>query len=186
MANPKYVRLADHMVHGLVVDPETQWSISGYDVKPWPDDKEAARFVKKKINQGVLEGAAQAEFDEAHPEGEGDPSEHVDEAAAFVNAVREVQGRVTEPEHLVQKRIAEHASRIKQARSDNTDEDGTGSDAERRQALISQAEDEGAYDDDPNAQKESTATRARGAAKKATGAAKKRSRSSSDDGGSGE
>jgi hypothetical protein len=43
------------------------WSIGGYDVKESPDLKErpdAARFVKQRLRDNVLEPASKAEFDE--------------------------------------------------------------------------------------------------------------------------
>lgn len=72
MANdPKYVRLADHLVRGGRYDINSGWGISGYDVVEMPDKEDrpnAYAFVKGELNAGRLEGASKAEFEEAHPD----------------------------------------------------------------------------------------------------------------------
>lgn len=182
---PDYIRLADHMVTGLVVDMETGWSISGYDVQPFPEDREQARFVKRRINAGIIEPATKAEFDEAHP----DVEEDEDEVAAerMVRLVQAAQGRGGTQEHVIREREGRGAAKLQRARARaKAEEEGydleDGQDADfaadqaRREAIVSDQEDDGLTDDDVDAQKERTATRPAVRAK-AKSAVKKSSRS---------
>lgn len=71
MADPKYVRLADHLTRGLRADINSGWSIAGFDVRPMPDKEEEPNsyaYVKGELNAGRLEGASKAEYEEAHPD----------------------------------------------------------------------------------------------------------------------
>jgi hypothetical protein len=117
MADPKFVRLADHMVHGLLVDMETGWKISGYDVKEFPEDSEQARYVKRNIQQGKLEPAGQAEFDELHPEEE--PDEAAAEAQKFAAAVTAASAKKNAgvQEHEIQQKVAERQAAVRKARA---------------------------------------------------------------------
>lgn len=185
---PEFVRLADHMVHGLVVDMESGWSISGYDVKEFPEDREQGRFVKKAINAGKLEPATQAEYDEAHPEVEEDDDTR--QAENFVRLVNAAQGRGGTQEHVLRARESGQATKLRAARArakaeeegydidDDADEADIdyASDQQRREALISDAEDDGLLTDDPEEQKERTATAPAVRARKASKAAKKSTR----------
>lgn len=179
--NPDFVRLADHMVHGLVVDMDgTGWSLSGYDVQPFPEDSQAARFVRQKINAGIIEPASQAEYDEAHPEADDDEDEK--EANRMVALVRAAAGRGgAQQEHKVRERENARGTNVQQARAvaklreagfEPEDEDADldtleyEADLARREAL----EEESEVTDDPAEQQERTATRA---PRKAAGAAKK-------------
>lgn len=192
--NPEYVRLADHMTSGLCVDMETGWSISGFDVKEFPADREQARFVRRKLNAAILEAASLAEYEEAHPQVEEDDEEK--EAQHLVDLVKAVSQRGGRQEHVTRAKLTEQhravkASRLKAKLEDegidsddfSPDEMEYESDRARRQALVDEAEEEGLTDDDVEAQKERTATRPAKRAAKATKATKKtsRSRSTSDD-----
>lgn len=195
--NPEYVRLADHLVHGLIVDTDgTGWSISGLDVKPFPDNREEARFVKRQLNAGKLEAAGVAEYEEAHPDGD----EEAGDAEAFVEAVRAAAGRgAPRQEHKLRADLKGKQDRMRAARFAATleregvdlDEDDdleamieSERQARRREALLDSQTDEDDEDDDPAVQKERTATRPAAGAKKATKAkkaAKKRRAASEDD-----
>lgn len=187
MPNPKYVRLADHMVNGCCVDMESGFSISGYDVQPFPEeDRDASRFVRRKINAGVLEPAGQAEYDEAHPEEEED--ENASAARDFVAAVKAVDAKAPSQEHLVRQKHGDRLSRIKAARASANDEDDDYErESARREALINEADEGDLNTDDPEQQRENTATRPAQTAKKTAGATKKaggrRRAAASEDGG---
>lgn len=65
--DPSYVRLATRLQNGIVCDVESSgWSIAGLDVKPFPEDKQAARYVRAQLNAGKLEHASKAEWEDAH------------------------------------------------------------------------------------------------------------------------
>jgi hypothetical protein len=179
---PEFIRLADHMVHGLVVDMETGWSISGYDVQEFPEAREQARFVKRQINAGIIEPATQAEFDEAHPESE--ESEEERDAERMVRLVQAAQGRGGTQEHVLRERESRGAASLQRARAkakaeeegydvDDADDIDYAVDKQRREAIIAEQEEDGLTDDDVEAQKERTATRPAVRAKKAAKATKK-------------
>lgn len=182
--NPDFVRQADYMVTGMTVDMDTGWSISGYDVVEFPEDRDQARFVKRNLNLGRLEAATQAEYDEAHPEVEVDEDEL--QAERFVRAVNAAQGRGGTQEHVLREREGKGAARLRRARAvaraeeegydvDEGDDIEYVTDRQRRQNIIDQQQEDGLDTDDPEEQKERTATRASGA-RKAAGAKKKSSR----------
>lgn len=67
--DPKYVRLAEHMANRIVADIEggSGWSISGMQVKTFPDEETeptACRYVRSQLVAGLLEPAGKAEYDE--------------------------------------------------------------------------------------------------------------------------
>jgi hypothetical protein len=69
MSDPKYVRLNNELVYSrsLVVDTYSHWSISGLDVKAFPDPERhpaQAEFVRDALRRGLIEVASQAEFEE--------------------------------------------------------------------------------------------------------------------------
>lgn len=71
MADPKFVRLADHLTRGMRADLNSGFSIAGLDVVAMPDpdeEPEQYAYVKGEINTGRLESASQAEYDEVHPD----------------------------------------------------------------------------------------------------------------------
>lgn len=186
--NPEFVRLSDHMVSGLIVDMETGWSISGYDVQPFPaDDREKARFVRQKINAGALEPASQAEYDEAHPEGEGEDGDA--EVERLGQALGVAMRGAGKQEHVIREReMARHGSlqtaRAKaklQEQGIDVEDDASLSEAEyaaeeaRLQALADEQEEADLATDDPEEQEERTATRPakKAVAKKAAGTRKR-------------
>lgn len=65
--NPKYVRLASRLSRGMQADVQgSGWSIAGLDVRGFPEDFQAARYVRGLLNSGVLEPASKSEWDEVH------------------------------------------------------------------------------------------------------------------------
>lgn len=75
-STPKYVRLNDRLCQQVVADLDSGWSIAGLDVKEVPADSPAqAKVVKRYIQQGILEPASRAEFDEVQALLELDHSE---------------------------------------------------------------------------------------------------------------
>lgn len=187
--NPEFVRLADHMVHGLCVDMDSGFSLSGYDVQPFPEEREQQRYVRRQINAGVMEPASQAEYDTAHPESDDDDSD--EDADRFVEAVKAASGRGGKQEHRLREketgkheaiRGARERAKLAEAGYDvDEDEDADDEDfleeQERREAIAAQQEEDGLDTDDPEEQKEATAERpaakAEKSAKKTTKAAKK-------------
>lgn len=179
------------MVNGLCVDRETQWSISGMDVKPFPESKPQARFVRRKLNAGVLEAASAAEHEEAHPESYGeDDDEGRQQADSFMEALRAASMRGGSQEHKLRERETARTAAMRETRrrakleeegidpddSDSLDEASYESTRKRRIKAIEEAEDR---TDDPVEQKERTATRARNTTKKS---AARRAKPSEDEG----
>lgn len=69
MADPKFVQLRDELVTGIVCDVDdygTGWSISGLDVKEFPEDEREQQFVRDKLARGVLVEGNQAAFEAIH------------------------------------------------------------------------------------------------------------------------
>ena len=67
--DPQYVRLANRLSRGILADVEgSGWSISGLDVKPFPEGTNAARFVRHALRDGKLEPASRAEHEEVQSE----------------------------------------------------------------------------------------------------------------------
>lgn len=133
MADPKYVRLADHLVHGMRADLVSGFSIAGYDVVEMPDseeDEDAYRYVKAELAAGRVEQASKAEYDEVHPNVYADLGVDVEVPKTVVQAGPQVQEtHVQRHATALNKRIA--ASRAE----DSEDEDAEN---ERREALIAQ------------------------------------------------
>lgn len=66
MADPTYVKLPERAWSGMMADLETGWSISGLDVKEFPDSEEEgdeAAFVRSALRYGNLEAATAAEYE---------------------------------------------------------------------------------------------------------------------------
>lgn len=65
--DPQYVRLATRLSKGMVCDVMgSGWSISGLDVRKFPEGNVAQRYVRAQLNAGKLEPASKAEYEEAH------------------------------------------------------------------------------------------------------------------------
>lgn len=66
--DPSFVRLAARLQRGGMADVQgSGWSISGLNVKEFPSDNPAAkRFVRKALNDGKLEPASKAEWEEVN------------------------------------------------------------------------------------------------------------------------
>lgn len=66
MSDPKYVRLADRLSSGMVVDTRSHFAISGLDVQEFPEDDSPNQqaFVRDALRRGHLESASKAEYDE--------------------------------------------------------------------------------------------------------------------------
>jgi hypothetical protein len=68
--DPKFVRLAPRLSRGCISDVMASgWSISGLDVKPFPDGtngraKAAAKWVRRQLAAGVLEPCSKAEYED--------------------------------------------------------------------------------------------------------------------------
>lgn len=186
--NPEFVRLADYMTTGMHQDPATGWSITGMDVKPFPEDPAEQRVVRRLINSGMVEAAGTAEHEEAHPEEYEEKSEEEAEAARMVEIVQAAAGKKSGPvqEHKLRAKEQERAARVVAARVRATlEEQGidpdeiAGLDAdtlagvadnERRAALVAEQEEDFEEPEDEEErlaqQQERTATRAPAGTKK--------------------
>lgn len=163
--DPQYVRLSTQLQEGIVCDVQgSGWSIAGYDVKKFPEKKEEARFVRSKLNAGMLESASKAEYDEA--KGEDLAAEVARQAKAGVHQ----EGKLQEVAAEVTAKLADKLGVSQEALMEAYLE----ADAEDRQARLDEAEEAGLNTDDPEEQK--ARTRGQVPAKKAggkKGAAKK-------------
>lgn len=186
--DPDYVRLSKRMSRGIVADiGKSGWSISGLDVKPFPedDDVDEQKYVRRLVNNGTLEPCSKAEYEEVHPEASEDADSDND-GEAFVRAVETVLsgGRRKNgiQEAQVQKRIQRDHARLAAKRdeaedSEDDEDDGefiTESPSERRARLIEAQKEAGLDTDDPEEQvaaKRGTAVKPKSA--KAKKAAKK-------------
>lgn len=113
--NPTFVRLTDAASRGALADiGGSGWGISGNDVVPFPDDAEAARYVRQKIRLGVLEEASQAEHEEAHPEAYSTGDD--------IQRVMFVQDTTPHQEANVLEAAARRAKRLQTARANQTQE----------------------------------------------------------------
>lgn len=103
--DPKYVRLASRLSRRIVADVMVSgWSISGLDVQKFPEDKNAAKFVRKLLGDGILEPASHAEYEE------------VIDSAVTVDTNQEAQ--------VKEESLASHQSRLDARESAGEDEDG--------------------------------------------------------------
>lgn len=169
--DPSYVRLANRLSLQMVADISefgSGWSISGLDVKEFPEDIDAARYVRLKLGQGVLEPATKAEFEEIHDE---------DDALEVVARYRDPSQPHPWQEAEVQRVHAERRRQIESKRADESDEEDEEEwEGQTRYAEILEEQDElGLNTDDPE---EQVARTGRGGvrAAKATKATKKASK----------
>lgn len=108
MANtPKYVRLTPRLSRNVICDVQgSGWSISGLDVKPFPEgdtekDKAAKKFVRRQIQAGNLEPCSKAEYDDVQEQARSIPQPPSVagapfQEAQFQRAVEEATRRVEE------------------------------------------------------------------------------------------
>lgn len=151
--DPKYVRLATRLSKGMVCDVQgSGWSISGLDVRQFPKDTVAARFVRAKLNAGVLEHASKSEWDEAHDSSlEEEVLSQNPDYKEKASAVQE--GRVQRAAREATAKLAERQS----ADADAEEEELRELEAEDRQARLDQQAEMNLMTDDPQEQKDRTA-----------------------------
>lgn len=123
---PKYVRLSPRLSRGCLVDLNSGFSISGLDVVETPDRKKsplAGRFIKSKLNQGVLEPASKAEYEEVEETRESARNSFNKRLAylAEIGGVADLVGMATWQESKIQD--AADASRAKLSREEDDEED---------------------------------------------------------------
>jgi hypothetical protein len=151
------------------------WSIAGLDVKKFPETSEAARFVRAKLNAGVLEPASQAEWDEVHDDELArellSQNPHYEQDASGWQEAR------------IQRAAAKGRARIEQSRRDADGDEDEYEDAsyadtrERRQAVLDEQDDMELGTDDPEVQvNRTTGQRPR----KASSSSKKKAKSKSE------
>lgn len=128
--DPSYVRLANRLTRGIVADiGNSGWSISGFDVKPFPkDDEAAARFVRRELRDGKLEPASKAEHEEVtetHKKALGDSSH---QEAKLQRAAREANAKLAESRGVddddddEEDYLADVEERLKGQKEDETDD----------------------------------------------------------------
>lgn len=151
--DPQYVRLATRLSRGMVCDVKgSGWSISGLDVRKFPEGNVAARFVRAKVNAGVLEPASKAEWEEAHDTAlEDEVLAQNPDYREKASAVQE--GRVQRVARDAQDRLA--AGR--DADLDAEEEELREAVKEDRQARLDEQNEANLMTDDPEEQKARTA-----------------------------
>lgn len=138
--DPKFVRLSNRLTRGMISDTmESGWSISGLDVKPFPDAKRkaAAKFVRKQINAGNLEACSRAEYDDVQEQAaslatnedsmvqEGNFQKAAAQAAANVEAIRAGAGDSTDDdEEEAEEPDDSETSEDEDSNDDSSDDDG--------------------------------------------------------------
>lgn len=92
--DPSYVRLASRLSRGLIADVHRSgWSIAGLDVRKFPEDPQAAKFVRKALNDGKLEPASKGEWEDAHDDG-GFAETVIEQNPDFGNSPQEAKIRI--------------------------------------------------------------------------------------------
>jgi hypothetical protein len=153
MANdPSYVRLATRLQNGIVCDVDgSGWSIAGLDVRKFPEDKQAARYVRAKLNAGLLEPASKAEWEDAHDDAvEQEVLRQAPDYREKASAVQEGQ---------IQRVAREARQRIEEKLGVDADaefEEQLAADAEDREERLREQEEAGLNTDDPEEQKART------------------------------
>lgn len=138
--DPGHVRLAERLNDRVLADVNSGWSISGLDVKEFPDPSKypnAARFVRDKLKRGALEPASKAEYEEveeSYEESRERFSERLETLAALglghkVDVAVHQEGRIQEEarqrrEAILEKRAKEGAeNEDERGAADHDDED---------------------------------------------------------------
>lgn len=148
--DPQYVRLAVRMQTGMLVDTfGSGWSISGMDVRKFPEDsnRKAQKFVRAELNDGKLEPASLAEWDEVH-----DPA--LAEAVLAQNPGFKENASGFQEAHL-QQAAADSRRRLeasRQARLEADDDYETDDEARQRELDEAIEAQEGMDSDDPEEQ----------------------------------
>ena len=63
--DPKFVRITDPLRRPGLYDVQASgWSITGKDVKEFPEDEAAQKFVRRQIRDGNIEPCSRAEYEE--------------------------------------------------------------------------------------------------------------------------
>lgn len=169
--DPKYVRLATRLQEGIVADVlGSGWSIAGLDVRKFPEkDKEAQRFVRSRLNSGLLEPASKAEWDEVHEnpvEDERKKQRPNDVAPVQESKLQQVAAeasaelarkRGVDPEAQFQEDLeADHADRAQ--RLEEAEEAGLNTDDPEEQKAIGTGQKKGGKKGKKKADEESTAS----------------------------
>jgi hypothetical protein len=164
--DPTYVRLATRLQEGIVADVlGTGWSIAGLDVRKFPSSKnrQAQRFVRLCLNQGKLEPASKAEWDEAHDNPAGD------EYAAQQKSRPDIRKDVPPiQESKLQKVAAEAAEELRSKRGVDAEaefQEDLEADRQDRLERLREAEEAGMNTDDPEEQKAISAGQKKGGKK---------------------
>lgn len=152
--SPKYVRLAARLSDGIVADVfGSGWSIAGKDVKEFPEDKAAARFVRQGLDSGKLEPASKAEHEEVHGVENEAEAEMLKQNPDFGKNLQE---------HKLREATAEGAERLGagvEARLAEEEEAELAAAEEDRQARLAAQEEAGLNDDDIERQQAGTEKR---------------------------
>lgn len=176
--DPKYVRLANRLSRGMLADVyESQWSIAGLDVRPFPEDMRAARFVRNALSDGKLEPASAAEYEEVT-----EINEVADEILRQRPDYRETAALFQEA--AIQRAAAEQTARVAEARDADEAAEAEADLAaaqEDREARLKEQEEAGLNDDDIERQQAGSTKRSTTAtkAKKAKKSTKKKADESS-------
>lgn len=177
--DPQYVRLATRLSRGMVCDVMgSGWSISGLDVRKFPKGNVAQRFVRSKLNAGVLEPASKGEWEEAHD----DALEK--EVLAQNPDYRERASAVQESRvQLVAQEAQERLASGRDADLDAEEEERREAQREDREARLAEQKEANLMTDDPEEQKARTEgqTPTRSSKQKAKGKGKSKAKASSEE-----
>ncbi len=129
MGAAKYVRLREGIT-SLADVGGSGWSITGNNVKEYPEGEAAEAFVKSKLRANILEWAGKAEFDEVH----------ADEEEAPVGNIKVVTA-VTHQEASVRLDAQKRAEKLAAVRAGSTanEEEGGGLSSKTKDELLALA-----------------------------------------------
>lgn len=125
---PKYVRLTNRLSGRTCVDLNSGWSISGLDVVEVPERKaspNAHRFIREKLNRGILEPASRAEYEEVQEAAEESRERFSDrlEALSSLGIAPASLGFAVHQEGTVQRLAQQRRAKIEEKRSKTSDEE---------------------------------------------------------------
>lgn len=129
--NPSFVRLTPRLSRNVICDVQASgWSISGLDVKPFPQgdsakDKAAAKFVRRQVQAGNLEPCSKAEYEDVQEQARSIPQPPSVEGAPFQEAAfqRAVAAATAAVEAKREEAIAAGADGPSGEADDDDDED---------------------------------------------------------------